>query len=77
MLGQDVIFVGGGNTKSMLSVWEGWGLAPLLRRAGDAGTVLAGISAGALCWFDFGVTDSASEALKPIACPGFISDVDA
>lgn len=73
VLGQDVVYVGGGNTKSMLSVWEAWELAPLLRRAGEAGTVLAGISAGALCWFDFGVTDSTSKMLKPMNCLGFIS----
>jgi peptidase E len=72
VLGQDVIYVGGGNTKSMLSVWEGRELGPLLRRAGEAGAVLAGISAGALCWFDWGVSDSDSEQLKPLACLGFL-----
>jgi dipeptidase E len=73
VLGQDVIYVGGGNTKSMLAVWEGWGLASLLSRAGEAGTILTGISAGAICWFDFGVTDSASGNLAPMACLGFVS----
>ena len=72
ILGQDVIYVGGGNTKSMLSVWAGWGLGPILRRAGEAGTVLAGISAGAICWFDCGLTDSASTELQPMACLGFL-----
>ena len=69
---QDIIYVGGGNTKSMLAVWEGWKLGALLRRAGEAGTILAGISAGAICWFDFGVTDSASEGLAPMACLGIL-----
>ena len=73
VLGQDVIYVGGGNTKSMLSVWNAWGLAPLLRRAGEAGAILVGISAGALCWFDWGVTDSASNRLEAMACLGFVS----
>ncbi len=73
ILGQDVIFVGGGNTKSLLCIWEGWGIAPMLRRAGEAGTVLAGISAGAICWFDWGVTDSGADALGPLACLGFVS----
>ncbi len=72
ILGQDVIYVGGGNTQSMLAVWEGWGLASLLRRAGEAGTILAGISAGAICWFESGVTDSASNRLSPMACLGFV-----
>jgi dipeptidase E len=72
VLAQDVIFVGGGNTKSLLSVWDGWGLAALLRRAGEAGTILSGISAGAICWFDWGVTDSMAETLGPLACLGFV-----
>jgi peptidase E len=72
ILGQDVIYVGGGNTKSLLSVWQGWGLGPLLRRAGEAGAVLSGISAGAICWFDWGVTDSIRDTLGPLACLGFI-----
>ena len=73
ILGQDVIYVGGGNTRSLLSVWRGWELASLLRRAGEAGTVLSGISAGAICWFDWGVTDSVSDALGTLACLGFVS----
>lgn len=72
ILGQDVIYVGGGNTQSLLSVWEGWELAPLLQRAGEAGTVLSGISAGAICWFDSGLTDSRSDTLGPLACLGFV-----
>ena len=72
-LGQDIIFVGGGNTISMLSVWERWGLPEILRRASEAGTILSGVSAGAICWFDWGVTDSASDDLAPVACLGFAS----
>jgi len=73
VLGQDVIFVGGGNTRSLLSVWKGWDLAPLLHRAGEAGTVLSGVSAGAICWFDWGVTDSVADTLGPLAGLGFVS----
>jgi peptidase E len=58
LLTQDVIYVGGGNTKSMLAVWREWQLPDLLRRAWNSGTVLAGISAGAICWFEAGITDS-------------------
>ena len=43
---QDVILVSGGNTKSMLALWQGWGLDVLLRQAWEAGAVLAGFSAG-------------------------------
>jgi len=46
---QDVIYVGGGNTKSMLARWSEWDVPRLLRRAWSRGTVLAGISAGAIC----------------------------
>src|SRR5262245_34097587 len=58
LLNQDVIYVGGGNTKSMLVIWRDWGLSELLREAWERGIVLTGGSAGAICWFEQGVTDS-------------------
>jgi peptidase E len=54
----DLIYVGGGNTVAMLAVWREFGLDRVLRQAYDKGTVLAGISAGANCWFDHYITDS-------------------
>lgn len=69
---QDLIYVGGGNTKSMLAVWRAWGLDEVLRRAYDAGTVLAGVSAGAICWFEEGLTDSWADDLHPLPCLGFL-----
>lgn len=63
LLAQDVIYVGGGNTKSMLALWREWGLDVILRKALAAGVVLAGISAGAICWFEQGTTDSIPGAL--------------
>jgi peptidase E len=54
----DLIYVGGGNTVAMLAVWRAFGFADALRAAYDSGTVLAGISAGANCWFERYVTDS-------------------
>ena len=72
VLEQDVIYVGGGNTRSMLAVWREWGLPELLREAWQAGSVLAGISAGALCWFEQGVTDSGADALYAIDGLGFL-----
>jgi dipeptidase E len=54
----DVIYVGGGNTRNMLILWRAWGLDGILRSAYERGVVLAGDSAGALCWFRGGVTDS-------------------
>ena len=73
ILAQDAIFVGGGNTKSMLAVWREWGLPALLREAYEKGIVLGGQSAGAICWFEQGVTDSWAERLRPLECMGFLS----
>jgi dipeptidase E len=57
-MSQDVIYVGGGNSANMLAVWRLQGLDKALRAAWNAGVVMAGISAGAICWFEDGVTDS-------------------
>ena len=72
ILDQDIVFVGGGNTKSMLAVWNEWGLPNLLREAYINGAVLAGVSAGAICWFNRGVTDSWANSLKIMDCLGFV-----
>jgi dipeptidase E len=72
LLNQDVIYVGGGNTKSMLVVWRDWGLPELLREAWEEGIVLTGVSAGAICWFEQGVTDSWAGELRPLAGLGFL-----
>jgi dipeptidase E len=72
LLGQDVIYIGGGNTRSMLAVWREWGLPDLLREAWESGIVLAGRSAGAICWFEQGVTDSVAGQLLPLDCLGFL-----
>ncbi len=69
----DVVHVGGGNTRSMLAVWRHWGLDRALRAAWERGTLLCGSSAGSICWFDFGVTDSVAEALTAMPCLGFIA----
>jgi dipeptidase E len=72
VLDQDVIYVGGGNTRSMLAVWREWELPALLRRAWESGTVLAGLSAGAICWFETGLTDSSGSGIYPLPCLGFL-----
>jgi dipeptidase E len=72
LLEQDVIYVGGGNTKSMLALWREWGLDQLLRTAYERGIVLAGISAGAICWFEQGLTDSIPGPYTTLTCLGFL-----
>jgi dipeptidase E len=63
---QDLVFVGGGNTANLLAVWRLHGLDMLLRQAWESGTVLAGISAGAICWFEACLTDSFGPQLAPL-----------
>ena len=58
LLEQDVVYVGGGSTFNMLALWRAWGLIDVLREAWEAGVVLCGISAGSLCWFEEGLSDS-------------------
>ena len=72
LLAQDVIYVGGGNTKSMLAVWREWKLPEILRQAWNSGIILAGISAGAICWFETGITDSWAGHLAPLRCLGWL-----
>ena len=70
---QDVIFVGGGNTKSMLAVWKEWKLDKLLLKAYNRGAILCGVSAGAICWFKQGITDSWASNLNVMGCLDFVS----
>lgn len=58
LLEQDVLYVGGGNTASLLAVWHAHAVDRAVRRAHEAGVVLAGLSAGSICWFESGTTDS-------------------
>lgn len=53
----DMIYVGGGDTKFMLEVWHKRNIIPLLRDAYDRGVIIAGLSAGAVCWFDKAYSD--------------------
>lgn len=73
LLGQDIIYVGGGNTKTLLAVWRDWEVVEILREAWQSGVVLTGVSAGAICWFEQGLTDSFSDELRPLDCLGFLS----
>ena len=72
----DLIFVGGGNTKSMLALWREWGVDAALREAWERGIVLAGVSAGSICWFEQGITDSIPGPLTLMPCLGFLKGSD-
>jgi dipeptidase E len=66
LLEQDAIYVGGGNTANLLAVWRLHGVDRALRAAWERGVVLAGTSAGAICWFEAGLTDSFGPDLAPL-----------
>jgi len=68
----DVVHVGGGNTRSMLATWRHWGFDAVLREAWERGIVLCGSSAGSICWFESGVTDSVAGSLTAMDALGFI-----
>jgi peptidase E len=73
VLEQDVIYVGAGNTRAMLALWREWGLDAILRDAWLAGVVMAGLSAGSICWFEQGLSDSVvAGELHPLKCLGFL-----
>jgi peptidase E len=64
VLSQDAVFVSGGNAANMLAVWRIHGFDRILREAWEQGTILAGSSAGMICWFEAGVTDSFGPQLE-------------
>ena len=72
LLAPDVVYVGGGNTANMLAIWRVHGVDQVLREAWERGIVLAGMSAGSICWFESGVTDSFGDELAPLRCLGFL-----
>ena len=72
---QDIIYVGGGNTKSMLAVWREWGLDQILLDAYKNGVIMSGVSAGAICWFEKGITDSWKEYQAILPCLGFVKGI--
>jgi peptidase E len=67
LLAQDLIYVGGGSLVNLLAVWEAHDVASILSLAWRQGIVLAGQSAGAMCWFEAGITKSSG---KPLPAAG-------
>ena len=66
LLEQDVVWVNGGSVAGLLAVWEVHDLAPVFRRVWEAGVVLAGVSAGSICWYAGGTTDSFGPELRAV-----------
>ncbi|GBQ02618.1 hypothetical protein SSP531S_40770 [Streptomyces spongiicola] len=66
VLEHDVVWVMGGSVANLLAVWRVHGLDAVLRRAWQAGVVLSGVSAGSICWFQGGTTDSFGPGLRPL-----------
>ncbi len=85
LFGFDVVHVGGGNTRSMLAVWRHWGFDAVVKEAWERGILLCGSSAGSICWFEQGLTDSVAGDLTPMEglrllpgsnCPHYDGEAD-
>ena len=72
LLSMDGIVASGGNTLNQQAIWKAQGIDVILRQAWDRGIVLGGASAGSLCWFEEGTTDSRPKALSIVKCMGFL-----
>lgn len=69
ILSSDVVYVGGGNTLKMMTLWRKLGVDKVLKQAFDKGIVLSGVSAGAICWFSCGHSDSRMFTSNGISWP--------
>tara|TARA_B110000014_G_C19735031_1_gene383630 strand:- start:5 stop:484 length:480 start_codon:yes stop_codon:yes gene_type:complete len=72
LLSMDGIVVSGGNTLNQQAIWKVQGIDLILKEAWDRGIVLGGASAGSLCWFEEGTTDSRPKEVTKIECLGFL-----
>jgi len=73
VLHQDIIYVGGGDTAHLLSYFRKNKLDSILAAAANAGTILAGVSAGAVCWYELALSDAAGNGLQPLPGLGIIA----
>lgn len=69
---QHIFYVGGGSTRNLLVLWREWRLDRMLKRAWLRGGVMCGLSAGSLCWFESGVSDSYGPELSPVHALGWL-----
>jgi len=69
----DLVYVGGGSTPAMIKMWRKYDIDKYLRQAWNRGTVMAGLSAGANCWFKHGLSDAYPGRWTTVTCLGFIN----
>lgn len=69
---QDIFYVGGGSVRNLLVIWREWRLEGMLKRAWRRGAIMCGLSAGSLCWFESGVSDSYAPELRPMQGLGWL-----
>lgn len=72
LMGMDIIFVGGGSTRNLMALWREWGFDKALHTAWANGVVMSGGSAGLICWFQGGLTDSYPPVLAPVKGTGIL-----
>ncbi|MDZ8264093.1 peptidase E [Nostoc sp. ChiQUE01b] len=72
VLEQDIIYVGGGNTKNLIVLWQAYELDQIIKQAWEKGTLVCGVSAGSLCWFEEGVSDYLPGQMSSLKCFGFL-----
>ena len=73
ILNKDIVYIGGGNTKFMLEIWKNNMLENIFKKAYESGVILSGVSAGAVCWFEWILSDSVSPGFKPLKGINLIS----
>ena len=73
ILNQDIVYIGGGNTKFMLEIWKNNMLENIFKKAYESGIILSGVSAGAVCWFEWILSDSLGPGFNPIKGINLIS----
>ena len=72
LLSKDIVYVGGGNTFFMLEIWKKNDLEKTFKLAYEKGIILSGVSAGAVCWFDWILSDSMGHGFEPLKGIGLI-----
>lgn len=73
IMDKDIIHVGGGNTKLIIDTWKKFGVDKIMMKAWENGIILSGMSAGAICWFEDGITNPSQGKLTRLACLGLLS----